>query len=159
MKNLIRNILKEQIDQRVVDSIYNRLINLLPIKNGRILINKLVPDLGSISIDVNNLDDIAYFTNKEFVPYLNKMGLTEEEKIYLTKKFVYEYAFMEGNGPTPGDTIVLDYTDDPYTQLKKGSKGIFKEYDGLGQLRINWENGSTLSLIPEIDKFHIIRKK
>lgn len=159
MKNLIKNILKEQIDQRVVDSIYNRLVNLLPIKNGRILIDKFRPDMVSVSIDINNLDDITYFTNKEVVPYLDKIGLTEEEKIYITKKFVYEYAFMEGKGPRPGDTIVLDYTDDPYTQLKKGSKGIFEKYDGLGQLRIRWENGSNLSLIPEVDKFHIIRKK
>jgi len=159
MKKLIKKILKEQFDQRTADLIFDKLVKLLPIKNGRILIDKLRPDMSSVSIDTNNLDDISYFTNKEVVPYLDKIGLTYEEIIYITKKFVYEYAFMEGNGPVPGDTIVLDYTDDPYTQLKKGSKGIFKEYDGLGQLRINWENGSTLSLIPEVDKFHIIRKK
>ena len=159
MKKLIRKILKEQFDQRTADLIFDKLVKLLPIKNGRMVIDKLRPDLSSISIDVNNLDDISYFTNKELTPYLDGMGLTLDEKIYVTKKFVYEYAFMEGNGPTPGDTIVLDYTDDPYTELRKGSKGTFKSYDGLGQLRIEWENGSTLSLIPEVDKFHVVRKK
>lgn len=159
MKNLIRKILKEQIDQRTADLIFDKLVKLLPIKNGRMIIDKFRPDLSLISIDVNNLDDISYFTYKELTPYLEGMGLTYDEIMYLINKFVYEYAFMEGNGPIPGDTIVLDYTDDPYTELKKGSKGIFEKYDGLGQLRIKWENGSTLSLIPEVDKFHIVRKK
>jgi hypothetical protein len=157
MKNIIKKILKETIDRRVVDYVYNDLIKILPIENGYINIEKISGY--PFKINVNNLDDITYFTNKELTPFIKKFGLTSEEEIYIIEKFVYGYAFMEGNGPLPGDTIVLDYTDDPYTKLKKGSKGIFKSYDGLGQLKISWENGSTLSLIPEIDKFHVIRKK
>ena len=157
MKQLIKKILKESIDQRVVDLVFNKLIKLLPIKNGYFNVEKISGH--PFDINVMNLDDIRYFTNKDLTPYIKKFGLTLEEEIYLIKKFVYGYAFMEGNGPSPGDTIVLEYTDDPYTKLRKGSMGTFIEYDGLGQLRISWENGSSLSLIPEVDKFKVIRKK
>lgn len=157
MKNLIKKILKESINQRVVDLVFDKLIKLLPIKDGYFNVEKISGH--PFDVNVKNLDDIRYFTNQELVPYVKKFGLTPEEEIYIIEKFVYGYAFMEGNGPLPGDTIVLEYTDDPYTKLKKGSKGRFIGYDGLGQLKISWENGSSLSLIPEIDKFHIIRKK
>jgi hypothetical protein len=157
MKQLIKKILKEQFDQRTADFVYDKLIKLLPIKNGYFNVEKISGH--PFDINVMNLDDITYFANRDLTHYLKSFGLTIEEEIYVMQKFVYGYAFMEGNGPSPGDTIVLEYTDDPYTKLRKGSKGNFIGYDGLGQLKISWENGSNLSLIPEIDKFHIIRKK
>jgi hypothetical protein len=157
MKYLIKKILKEQFDQRTADFVYDKLIKLLPIKDGHFNVEKISGH--PFNINVMNLDDITYFAKKDLIHYLKSFGLSTEEELYLLNKFIYEYAFMEGNGPLLGDTIVLDYTDDPYTHLKKGSKGRFTGYDGLGQLKISWENGSNLSLIPEIDKFHVIRKK
>lgn len=161
MKKIIRKILTEEIHQKTVNLIFDKIIKLMPIKNGHINVSNITKELtlGDGNINVNNLDEIRYVAKNYLFNYLKNVGLTTEEIAYLIDKFIYEYAFMEGNGPRPGDTIVLDYTDDPYTELKKGSKGTFKEYDGLGQLRIKWENGSSLSLIPETDKFHVIRKK
>lgn len=36
--------------------------------------------------------------------------------------------------------------------------GTVRYVDDIGNIHINWENGSTLALIPEADKFEVIRK-
>lgn len=37
-----------------------------------------------------------------------------------------------------------------------GTIGIIFGVDGGGNILVNWSNGSTLSLIPEVDEFRII---
>lgn len=51
-----------------------------------------------------------------------------------------------------GCRIELVYTDDPYTKLVPGDKGTVKCVDDAGQIHISWDNGSSLAMIPEIDK-------
>lgn len=68
-----------------------------------------------------------------------------------------------------GDRIELIYTADSYTNLKSGDKGTVKRVQYYGYetsnypvtqiecLYINWDSGSTLSLIPEAgDKWKVI---
>jgi hypothetical protein len=49
--------------------------------------------------------------------------------------------------------------EDPYTNLKMGDEGTIEGEDSMGQILVKWDNGSTLSLIPEIDEYQIIENK
>ena len=44
------------------------------------------------------------------------------------------------------------------SQMPKGLEGIIDYVDDAPQIHVNWENGSSLALIPEVDKFEIIKK-
>ena len=52
-----------------------------------------------------------------------------------------------------GMRIVLISMDDPYTKLKSGDKGTVVGVDDAGQIMMNWDCGSSLSLIPGVDSF------
>ena len=54
---------------------------------------------------------------------------------------------------TPGTVVVCDYMDDPQP-VPSGTKGVVTCVDSIGQIHVNWENGSTLALNYEVDKFH-----
>jgi hypothetical protein len=52
----------------------------------------------------------------------------------------------------PGDRIALVFTADPYTKLQPGDEGTVTDCDthfGSGVISIKWDNGSTLSMIPD----------
>jgi len=55
-----------------------------------------------------------------------------------------------------GTKIELDCMNDPYRDMPKGLKGIVSGVDDIGQIHCNWENGSTLAVIPSEDSFHKI---
>lgn len=55
-----------------------------------------------------------------------------------------------------GSKIQLISTDDPYTKLKPGDIGIITHIDDNGTVFADWENGSALGLIPNIDNFKIL---
>ncbi len=57
----------------------------------------------------------------------------------------------------PQTRIELIFTNDPYTKLQPGSQGIVDFVDGIGQIHVLWDSGSRLALIPEEDKFRIIK--
>lgn len=57
-----------------------------------------------------------------------------------------------------GDRVELIRMDDPYTKLKSGDKGTVRLIDGIGQIHVNWDNGSTLALIPGEDEYKLINK-
>ena len=57
----------------------------------------------------------------------------------------------------PGTKIRLVRMDDPYTKLKAGLAGTVSHVDDIGTIHMNWENGSTLGLIPGEDDFYIIK--
>lgn len=54
-----------------------------------------------------------------------------------------------------GKRITLIFTDDPYTRLKPGDKGTIVGEDDMKQIQVNWDSGSTLSMIPGVDKYEI----
>lgn len=43
-------------------------------------------------------------------------------------------------------------------QMTEGLEGAIDYIDDAPQIHVNWENGSSLALIPEVDKFEIIKK-
>lgn len=55
-----------------------------------------------------------------------------------------------------GMVVQLDYMDDIHAPAV-GTKGIIDYVDDAGQIHVNWENGSGLSLVPQEDRFHIIK--
>ena len=55
-----------------------------------------------------------------------------------------------------GDRIKLIFTNDPYTNLKVGDKGIITDINKI-QISINWDNGSQLMMLPNIDKIEVIK--
>lgn len=54
-----------------------------------------------------------------------------------------------------GTRIELISMDDPYTKLKSGDMGTVVGVDDAGQIVMNWDRGSSLSLIPGEDSFKI----
>ena len=57
-----------------------------------------------------------------------------------------------------GDRVALEHTDDPDTRLRPADEGSVTRYTpGLGQLGVNWDSGSTLSmLLDEGDRVRLI---
>jgi len=56
----------------------------------------------------------------------------------------------------PGTRIELDGMDNE-RDMPAGLKGIVRYVDDAGQVGMLWDNGRTLSLIPNEDRFHIIQ--
>ncbi len=56
---------------------------------------------------------------------------------------------------TPGTWIKLIYMDDKQAP-KPGTFGIVKYVDDAGTIHMKWNNGSSLGLIVDKDKFEIL---
>ena len=57
------------------------------------------------------------------------------------------------------DKVELIETDDSWTNLKKGSKGvIYKIEKDQDLIWVKWDSGEKLALILGVDKFKVIRK-
>ncbi|ANU75587.1 DUF4314 domain-containing protein [Blautia pseudococcoides] len=52
-----------------------------------------------------------------------------------------------------GTRICLDEMDGE-PQMLAGLKGKVFHVDDAGQIHVEWENGSTLALVPGVDQFH-----
>lgn len=57
-----------------------------------------------------------------------------------------------------GKRLRLIKIEDQYTDLKPGDEGSVDYVDDMGQIHMKWDNGGTLALIPEIDKYEIIEE-
>jgi hypothetical protein len=55
-----------------------------------------------------------------------------------------------------GKRIRLISTNDEYTSLRPGDIGIINYVDDTGTIFAEWNNGSSLGLIPDVDRFEII---
>ena len=53
----------------------------------------------------------------------------------------------------PHTKIKLQAMHDPYA-VPAGTIGTVTSVDDLGTIHVNWENGSTLGLIPDQDQFY-----
>ena len=42
-------------------------------------------------------------------------------------------------------------------QMPKGLRGVVTHIDDAAQIHVRWQNGSSLAIIPEIDKFVVIK--
>jgi uncharacterized protein YihD (DUF1040 family) len=54
-----------------------------------------------------------------------------------------------------GRRIRLINMEDP-NPIPSGTEGTIEHVDDLNQYHVKWDNGSTLAVIPEVDKFEII---
>ena len=52
-----------------------------------------------------------------------------------------------------GKKVQLILCTDEFTALTPGTQGVINFVDDTGTVFVNWENGSTLGLIPGIDKW------
>ena len=52
----------------------------------------------------------------------------------------------------PGTRIVLESMNDPHAP-PSGTKGTVVYVDDMGQIGMKWDNGSSLSLMPDLDRF------
>jgi hypothetical protein len=58
--------------------------------------------------------------------------------------------------PLEGKRVQLIYCRDPYTKLAPGSLGTVRLVDSVGTVHVQWDNGSTLGLVPDEDRFVVI---
>ena len=78
--------------------------------------------------------------------------------IQLLKFYDSRQQIKEDPLPRPGDQIELVLTNDPYTKLEPGDRGIVNFVDDMKTIHINWDSGDTLGLILGIDKFRILKE-
>jgi hypothetical protein len=55
-----------------------------------------------------------------------------------------------------GQRVRAIQINDPYTRIKSGECGTIHFIDDLETIHVNWDSGSILGIIPEIDEFEII---
>lgn len=48
--------------------------------------------------------------------------------------------------------------NDPYTPVPRGTIGTVKLVDDAGTLFMEWDNGSTLGLLPDVDDFEVVHR-
>ena len=62
-----------------------------------------------------------------------------------------EIAEIRLNYP-PGTRIELIHMEDNWS-VPAGSCGIVEHVDDAGQIHMKWDNGRTLAIVPQVDKF------
>jgi hypothetical protein len=63
---------------------------------------------------------------------------------------------MESTNPKlTGKTIVLIKMDDPQAP-PPNTRGVIQSIDGIGQIHVKWDNGSTLAIQPQNDQYQIL---
>ena len=55
--------------------------------------------------------------------------------------------------------VKLIRMEDPYTKLVKGDEGTIKGEDDAGHILVQWDNGSTLNLIKDIDEYEVLESR
>lgn len=55
-----------------------------------------------------------------------------------------------------GRRVRLEHTSDAYTKLKSGAEGVVFYVDDLETVFVKWEDGSTLGLIPDEDRWSLL---
>ena len=58
-----------------------------------------------------------------------------------------------------GKRVRLDFTSDPYTDLKPGAEGTVDFVDDTGTVFVKWDSGSSLGLVPGEDRFTVLPDK
>lgn len=55
-----------------------------------------------------------------------------------------------------GTRICCDCMPDDRRPIEPGTTGTVTGVDDIGSIMVRWDNGRSLSLIPNVDSFHII---
>lgn len=102
-------------------------------------------------------DDLIYLTEEEWREYYYALLMQDN----VNGRFPPN---NEGINATifkfhPGCRLQLDCMPNDPQPIPVGSKGTVKKVDSAGQIMMKWDNGRSLSLIPGVDKFHIIHDR
>lgn len=57
-----------------------------------------------------------------------------------------------------GTKICCDYMPDDPRPIPPGTIGEVFGVDDAGQIMMKWSNGSSLSLVPGVDSFHVVQQ-
>ena len=63
------------------------------------------------------------------------------------------------DGFPPGTRVELIRMDDPYSPVPAGTRGTVDFLDDLGQIHMKWDNGRTLAIVPQRDRFRKITEE
>lgn len=94
-------------------------------------------------IDIEELEDIFEMLHRQST----HKPLTQEEIKVIKDKYV------------KGTKIKLLKMYDPFSPPPSETTGIVDFVDDIGQIHINWNNGSTLALVPNVDEFEVLEAK
>lgn len=53
----------------------------------------------------------------------------------------------------PGTRLELIHMEDPYHPVESGARGTVRLVDDMCNIHLDWDNGRTLALVPEVDQF------
>jgi len=51
---------------------------------------------------------------------------------------------------------LVNMPQDPHP-VEPGTKGTVTDIDAIGSMLVDWDNGQTLSLIPGVDRFNLLK--
>ena len=54
-----------------------------------------------------------------------------------------------------GKRVVIEYMDD-VSAVPSGTMGTITHVDDIGNIHVNWDNGSRLAIVPEDDVFNFV---
>ena len=120
---------------------------------GRLLIPKEVRLAAGI-----NLGDILEVTSDE-----GKIIITKPTKISddwrRTEDIIIDVDYVNKikEEYTKGTRIECICMDDPLNPIDLGTKGTVDHVDDAGRIHVIWDNGVSLALIENIDKFKVIK--
>lgn len=55
--------------------------------------------------------------------------------------------------------LLQELVDDPYSKLRCGDMGTVDFVDDSGSIHMRWDCGSSLALLPDLDRFSVIAEK
>lgn len=55
-----------------------------------------------------------------------------------------------------GKRVKLVFTSNPHTALRPGALGRVGYVDGIGTIHVQWDSGSNLGLIPDVDRWEVL---
>ena len=100
----------------------------------------------SFHLEITDIEGDLDEASEEHIAELVKQGYTSGEVI------IDAYA----DGGRIGDRVRLIKMEDPYSPVESGTEGTIRLVDDIGQLHIDWDNGRTLAIVPEIDKYELL---
>lgn len=140
----IKRILRETTDK------HEKYINLIV----DYMIDKTYKEMGKTRTDLLN------YWDRVIVDARKMFGFTTNASFARIENEVFDrwISIMTGL-PKRGRRVRLIFMDDKYTNLKKGDEGTvvgFNNSPDGWQIRVKWDNGSNLDLIPKIDKYEVL---
>ena len=154
MKNRIKDILREETSDMLVNLVIDQFIDNVHVDNhGDIRLDTEFSEHWFSLASENEHREVVDLVKGYLDQIKDDYDLSREQYTLIKDILVYDKLFMKGQSPRPGGRVELISMEDPYTNLKPGDQGTVTSYDGMGQIHVNWDTGSTLALIPGEDEF------